>query len=52
VLEGRSFCAPDDVKAVAVSVLAHRLGAAAGRDTDTTRDVVAELLGRVTVPLA
>jgi MoxR-like ATPase len=53
VLQGRAFVLPDDVKAMAVSVLAHRLvprsrGTAGG---GTARDVVRELLERVPVPL-
>jgi len=50
VVGGRDFCAPDDVKAVAVSVLAHRLGAVARRGTDATRRLVTDLLGSVPVP--
>jgi len=52
-LEGRAFVLPDDVKAVAPAVLAHRLvpktrGGVAG---GTGRDVVRDLLERVPVPL-
>lgn len=50
VVAGRDFCAPDDVKAVAVAVLAHRLGAVARRGTDATRALVGELLASVPVP--
>jgi len=50
VVAGRDFCAPDDVKAVAVAVLAHRLGAVARRGTDATRALVTELLASVPVP--
>jgi len=50
VVGGRDFCAPDDVKAVAVAVLAHRLGAVARRGTDATRKLVADLLSSVPVP--
>ncbi len=50
VVDGRDFCAPDDVKAVAVPVLAHRLGAVARRGTDATRRLVADLLASVPVP--
>ena len=52
VVGGRDFVAPDDVKAVAVAVLAHRLGAVARRGTDATRRLVAELLGTVPAPTA
>jgi MoxR-like ATPase len=52
VIGGRDFVAPDDVKAVAVAVLAHRLGAVARRGTDATRRLVAELLDHVPAPRA
>jgi MoxR-like ATPase len=52
-MQGRGFGLPDDVKAMATAVLAHRLiprsrGTVA---SGTARDVVRELLERVTVPL-
>ena len=50
VVGGRDFVAPDDVKAVAVSVLAHRLGAVARRSTDATRRLVGDVLGSVAAP--
>ncbi len=50
VIGGRDFVAPDDVKAVAVAVLAHRLSAVARRGTDATRGLVTEILARVPVP--
>jgi MoxR-like ATPase len=53
VMQGRAFALPDDVKAMAGSVLAHRL-VPRGRGTaasGTARDVVRELLERVSVPL-
>jgi MoxR-like ATPase len=52
-LVGRAFVLPDDVKAMATSVLAHRL-VPRTRGTvgaGTARDVVRELLERVPVPL-
>ncbi len=52
-LQGRGFVLPDDVKAVAAAVLAHRL-VPRSRGTvasGTARDVVRELLERVPVPL-
>jgi MoxR-like ATPase len=52
VIGGRDFVAPDDVKAVAVPVLAHRLGAVARRGTEPTRRLVAELLDSVAAPTA
>ncbi|MDQ3898045.1 MAG: AAA family ATPase [Actinomycetota bacterium] len=50
VIGGRDFVAPDDVKAVAVAVLAHRLGAVARRGAEATRRLVAELLDGIPVP--
>ena len=50
VVAGRDFVAPDDVKAVAVSVLAHRLGAVARRSTDASRRLMGDLLSTVAVP--
>jgi MoxR-like ATPase len=52
-MHGRGFVLPDDVKAMATAVLAHRLiprsrGTVA---SGTARDVVRELLERVPVPL-
>jgi MoxR-like ATPase len=52
VIGGRDFVAPDDVKAVTVAVLAHRLGAVARRGTDATRRLVAEILNGVPAPTA
>jgi MoxR-like ATPase len=52
-MQGRGFVLPDDVKAMAASVLAHRL-VSRSRGTvgsGTARDVVRELLERVPVPL-
>ncbi len=48
----RSFVLPDDVQAVAVAVLAHRLILAntARYGGVTAEDVVAEILGRIAVP--
>jgi MoxR-like ATPase len=52
VAEGRDHVLPDDVKAVAVSVLAHRLVPANARlDASVARDVVRRLLDEVPVPL-
>ena len=52
VLAGRDFVSPDDVKAVAVAVLAHRLGVLSRRGTDATRRLVTDLLGAVAAPTA
>jgi MoxR-like ATPase len=48
-LSGRGFVVPDDVQAVAVPVLAHRLLPAPG-STRSTTDVVRGLLARAPVP--
>ncbi len=51
-VEGRDFVLPDDVKAMAVPTLAHRLiigSAARIREVDA-RDIVVELLDRLPVP--
>ena len=55
LVEGRSFCVPDDVKRLAVPVLAHRLmparlDGAYGGDPATAEDLVAEILDSVPVP--
>jgi len=52
VIAGRDFVSPDDVKAVTVAVLAHRLGAVARRGTDATRRLVGDLLDTVSAPTA
>ncbi len=52
VLEGREFVSPDDVKAMASSVIGHRLElrAAAGRGRSAVDAVVDEILREVPVP--
>jgi MoxR-like ATPase len=52
VIDGRDFVAPDDVKAVSVAVLAHRLGSVTRRGTDATRRLVGEIVGSVPAPTA
>ena len=47
---GRDFVTPDDVKAVAVAVLAHRVGAVTRRGTEAMRPVVRDLVAGVAVP--
>ncbi|MDQ3980204.1 MAG: AAA family ATPase [Actinomycetota bacterium] len=47
---GRDFVTPDDVKAVAVAVLAHRVGAVTRRGTEPSRALVADLVDTVPVP--
>lgn len=51
-IEGRSYVTPDDVKAVAASVLAHRLVLTAEAQVNEVnkRDVIADILDEVTVP--
>lgn len=48
LLEGRSFAVPEDVKAVAPAVFAHRLGF--GRGVARGREAVERALGEVAVP--
>ena len=53
VLEGRGFILPDDVKRMAVPVLAHRLvsrQAPAGEGPDDREDLVRRILDKVEVP--
>lgn len=47
---GRDFVTPDDVKAVAVAVLAHRVGAVTRRGTEAMRPVVGDLVAAVAIP--
>jgi MoxR-like ATPase len=52
VLGGREYVAPDDVRALAVPVLAHRLVLAPGAGTaHRAEELVAELVARVPVPV-
>ena len=51
VLGGRDFVLPDDVKALAVPVLAHRLLLDGGTSRSAAEAVVADLVGRVPVPV-
>ncbi len=53
LLDGRDYVVPDDVKALAVPVLAHRLiakTAGLGAPTEATTDSVVEILAKVPVP--
>jgi MoxR-like ATPase len=53
LFDGRDYVVPDDVKALAVPVLAHRLigkTAGLGQATEATADAVREILAKVTVP--
>jgi MoxR-like ATPase len=47
---GRDFVTPDDVKTVAVPVLAHRVGAVTRRGTEAVRPIVRDLLAGVPAP--
>lgn len=51
-LSGREFAIPDDVKALAIPVLAHRLLLRADAEVlgKTSQEVIADVLTRVTVP--
>jgi len=56
VVHGRDFCLPDDVQALAVSALAHRIVASGGReasavDRHAAERALAEIVDRVAVPL-
>ncbi|HUC03811.1 MAG TPA: MoxR family ATPase [Acidimicrobiales bacterium] len=53
VTAGRDYLTPDDVKAVAVAVLSHRLATSAAAELggSSSAHVVAELLGTVPVPV-
>ncbi len=51
ILAGRDFVLPDDVKALAVPVLAHRLLLDGGTSRAVAEAVVAELVDRVPVPV-
>ena len=50
IVSGRSHVVPDDVRGLAVSVLAHRLQLRTGPDTARSRAVVSEVVSRVVVP--
>jgi MoxR-like ATPase len=53
VIEGRDYVVPDDVKELAVPVLAHRLLTKAAHHAgrgDAAEAIVADILGRTTVP--
>ena len=52
VLAGRNHVSPDDVRAVAVAVLAHRIVDATDGHLPTAREWVRQLLATVPVPPA
>lgn len=49
-LSGRGFVTPDDVKALAVPVLAHRIVLGFGSGSDSTKDIVEKILTATPVP--
>jgi MoxR-like ATPase len=54
VLDGRSYVIPDDIKQLAVPVLAHRVlvrGYATEAPMETAQEVIVEILAKITVPL-
>ena len=54
VVEGRSFCTPDDVKRLAIPVLGHRIiekGRDAGASRKDADSILAEILEEVPVPI-
>lgn len=55
LVEGRTFVTPDDIKEMAVPVLAHRIvlraTAGSGRSGQTSRMIVEDILHRVPVPV-
>jgi MoxR-like ATPase len=55
VVQGRSYATPDDVKAIVVSVLAHRVRVAGMHDGTAARDdserVIREVVGSLPVPV-
>ena len=56
LVEGRTYCLPDDVKRLVIPVFAHRIVVnprieAFGRRTDDAKDILTEILEQVPVPL-
>jgi MoxR-like ATPase len=50
-LAGREFCLPDDIKALAVPVLAHRLALGFGhQESKDSAEKIGEILGRIPAP--
>ena len=51
MVQGRDYVVPEDIKAVAVPVLAHRLGLSAAEDSDRAREqIIRGLLSKVPLP--
>ncbi|MFR0872659.1 MAG: AAA family ATPase [Oscillospiraceae bacterium] len=52
LMNDRDYATPDDVKAVAIPVLAHRIVLASGQtDYGAPQDIVAELLSNTHIPM-
>jgi len=56
LVEGRTYCLPDDVKRLVIPVFAHRIVVnpgieSFGRHTDDAKDILTEILEQVPVPL-
>ena len=56
LVEGRTYCLPDDVKRLVIPVFAHRIVVnpgieSFGRRTDDAKDILTEILEQVPVPL-
>ncbi|WP_324759610.1 AAA family ATPase [Haloarcula sp. GH36] len=51
-IEGRDYVIPDDVKSLAVAILAHRVGLSTDAELSdrTTREVITDIVGRVEPP--
>ena len=49
-LDERDYVVPDDIKEMAVPVLAHRLGARGQAGAETESGIVRDVLSRVNVP--
>ena len=50
LIEGREFCVPDDIKRLAVPVLAHRLVTTHSTDNRASEEALIELLDSVPIP--
>ncbi|MDE6853211.1 MAG: MoxR family ATPase, partial [Lachnospiraceae bacterium] len=49
-ISGRDFVTPDDVKALCIPVLAHRLLSYAANQSGAVQNILEEILGRIPVP--
>lgn len=50
LIEGREFCIPDDIKRLALPVLAHRLVTTHSNESNATDEALTELLDTIPVP--